>query len=404
MTAGPAVDARRGVVLYVLLTLLLALQPASTDLYLPSLPDIRAAFGVTTGTVQLTLSGFTAVFAVASLVYGPLSDRYGRRPVLRAALALYAVGTLGCVLAQDVGQLVAFRMVQAAGASAAPTLARAVVRDLHDRDRGASVLSYMTFAMTFVPILAPPLGGVLVDLFGWRSAFVALLAFGAVVLVGTWTVLPETNAFRDPGATRIAPLIAGYRSLLSSRTYLGYALCPTVSYSGIFAYISGSSFVLIETVGLSPVEYGIAFGVTVSGYLLGTFLGGRFATRIGTLALVRTGAMLAFAGGATAVASALTMPPSVVAIVLPIWLYNTGAGFLLPGGFAGCVAAFPRIAGTASALAVAMQLTAGTIVGLLVGAFHDGSAMPHSLAALLAGTVGILATRGLLRRERAVAP
>ncbi|MFN8720144.1 MAG: multidrug effflux MFS transporter, partial [Rhodospirillales bacterium] len=289
MTAGPAVDARRGVVLYVLLTLLLALQPASTDLYLPSLPDIRAAFGVTTGTVQLTLSGFTAVFAVASLVYGPLSDRYGRRPVLRAALALYAVGTLGCVLAQDVGQLVAFRMVQAAGASAAPTLARAVVRDLHDRDRGASVLSYMTFAMTFVPILAPPLGGVLVDLFGWRSAFVALLAFGAVVLVGTWTVLPETNAFRDPGATRIAPLIAGYRSLLSSRTYLGYALCPTVSYSGIFAYISGSSFVLIETVGLSPVEYGIAFGVTVSGYLLGTFLGGRFATRIGTLALVRTG-------------------------------------------------------------------------------------------------------------------
>jgi DHA1 family bicyclomycin/chloramphenicol resistance-like MFS transporter len=308
------------------------------------------------------------------------------------------------VLAQDVGQLVAFRMVQAAGASAAPTLARAVVRDLHDRDRGASVLSYMTFAMTFVPILAPPLGGVLVDLFGWRSAFVALLAFGAVVLVGTWTVLPETNAFRDPGATRIAPLIAGYRSLLSSRTYLGYALCPTVSYSGIFAYISGSSFVLIETVGLSPVEYGIAFGVTVSGYLLGTFLGGRFATRIGTLALVRTGAMLAFAGGATAVASALTMPPSVVAIVLPIWLYNTGAGFLLPGGFAGCVAAFPRIAGTASALAVAMQLTAGTIVGLLVGAFHDGSATPHSLAALLAGTVGILATRGLLRRERAVAP
>ncbi|MFN7634801.1 MAG: MFS transporter, partial [Acetobacteraceae bacterium] len=109
MTAGPAVDARRGVVRYVLLTQLRALQPASTDLYLPSLPDIRAAFGVTTGTVQLTLSGFTAVFAVASLVYGPLSDRYGRRPVLRAALALYAVGTLGCVLAQDVGQLVAFR-------------------------------------------------------------------------------------------------------------------------------------------------------------------------------------------------------------------------------------------------------------------------------------------------------
>jgi DHA1 family bicyclomycin/chloramphenicol resistance-like MFS transporter len=254
--------------------------------------------------------------------------------------------------------------------------------------------------MTFVPILAPPLGGVLADAFGWRSAFVSLLVFGGLVLVGTWSVLPETNRFRDPGATRIAPLLAGYRLLLSSPVYVGYALCPAVAYAGIFAYISGSSFVLIETVGLGPAEYGIAFGATVSGYLLGTFLGGRFATRVGTRALVRVGSLLALAGGTAAVGSAVLLAPSTLAVVLPIWLFNTGAGFLLPGGFAGCVAAFPRIAGTASALAVALQLGVATVVGVLVGTFHDGTSLPHALAALGGGVVGVWATWHLLRNDR----
>jgi DHA1 family bicyclomycin/chloramphenicol resistance-like MFS transporter len=375
----------------VTLTALVAYGPISTDLYLPSLPAMQQAFSTDSAAVQLTLTAFAWGFAVAQLVYGPLSDRFGRRPVLLCGLGIYLVASLGCLMATTVEGLVLGRFLQALGACAGPVLGRAVVRDLYGPVDSGRMLAYMGTAMALIPAAAPLLGGVLEVAFGWRANFVALAVFGALVLGLTWFALPESHFDRDAGATHPARVLRNFASLLRHRGFLASTLAVSASFAGLFAFISGSPFVLIEVLGLPPERFGLGFLAAVVGFMGGSFLSGRLLSRYGSARLVTAGCALCLAGGMAMALPALLGVASLLSVLGPCWLYFSGAGLAIPVGFAAALAPFPRMAGAASSLLGFLQMGLGGVAGMLVGHFHDGTPWPMALVMAVGGALALLA-------------
>jgi len=388
-----------------LLTALVALGPISTDLYLPSLPSLARYFAVGVGDIQLTLSVFLVGLATAQLVYGPLSDRFGRRPVLLVGLAIYAVASVVCMLSPSVPVLVAARFVQAVGACVGPVLGRAIVRDVYGREGAARVLAYMSAAMALAPAIGPILGGFLEQWFGWRINFLALVLYGTGGLIITWRILPETNKAPDEQAAQVIRILLGYRGFLNHRAYVGYVLCCAFAYSGIFAFISGSSYVLQEVVGLGPIGFGLCFAGIVIGYIIGTVMAGRLSRRLGIDRLVAVGAGIGVAGGALLLALALaasaeTAIGGALLIVGPMLVFMIGVGLVLPNSIAGAIGPFPRAAGAASALLGFTQMTGAAAIGIAVAALYDGSAVPMTATIALAA-LGVLLAFLLLVRPAA---
>ena len=387
-----------------LLTAMVALGPISTDLYLPSLPGLARYFQVSVADAQLTLSSFLIGLATAQLIYGPLSDRFGRRPVLLVGLAIYVIASIVCAFAPSVPILVFMRFLQAVGACVGPVLGRAVVRDVHGRDGAARVLAYMSAAMALAPAIGPIIGGFLEEWYSWRANFLALVCYGIVGLVLTWQILPETNKVLDLEAARLERILRGYHGFLGHRTYVGYVLCCAFAYSGIFAFISGSSFVLQEVVGLGPVEYGFCFAGVVIGYIIGTVLAGRLSRRLGIDRLIVVGAGFAVAGGALLLGLALagvarTGLGGALVIVGPMLIYMIGTGLVLPNSIAGAIGPFPRAAGAASAFLGFTQMTVAAVVGIVVAHLHNGTSVPMA-AAVAVVALGEVAAVVLLVRPR----
>ena len=385
-----------------LLTALVALGPISTDLYLPSLPSLAHYFGVGVDDIQLTLSVFLVGLATAQLAYGPFSDRFGRRPVLLVGLAIYVAASIVCMLSPSVSVLVAARFVQAVGACVGPVLGRAVVRDVYGREGAARALAYMSAAMALAPAIGPILGGFLEDWFGWRVNFLALVLYGSSGLVITWRILPETNKAPDPQAAQLIRILFGYRGFLNHRAYVGYVLCCAFAYSGIFAFISGSSYVLQEVVGLGPIGFGLCFAGVVIGYIIGTIVAGRLSRRLGIDRLIAVGAGIGVAGGALLLALALAGSTrsgfaGALLIVGPMLLFMIGVGLVLPNAIAGAIGPFPRAAGAASALLGFTQMTAAAAIGIAVATLYDGSSVPMT-ATIAAVAVGVLLAFMLLVR------
>ena len=382
----------------VLLTALVAFGAISTDLYLPSLPAIGRAFASDTAEVQLTLSVFLAGFAVSQVVYGPLSDRFGRRPVLIGGLGLYVAASLACMAAPSIELLIAARFLQALGACAGVVLGRAVVRDVYGRERAAKALSYMSMAMALAPALGPILGGLLQVWFGWRANFLVLAAFGTGSLLGVFLLLPETSPQRGLAAGGAAQMLRNYLILARDPVYLGHVLVTAFAYSGIFAFISGSSFVLIEVLGLSPDQYGLCFAAVVAGYMIGTFASGRFSLALGLERLMLAGALIGLAGGVLALGLAMAGVLAVAAVVAPVFLFMIGAGLMLPNAIAGAIAPYPMMAGTASAFLGVVQMGVAAAVGIAVGHLHDGTARAMT-GALTVVALGALISRLVLVRR-----
>lgn len=371
--------------LAILLTTLVALGPLSTDLYLPALPTLAQAFATDAARVQLTLSVFLAGFAVAQLFYGPLSDRYGRRPVMLFGLALYFVSSLACMLAPGIDTLILARFFQALGACAGPVLGRAIVRDVYGPVQAARVLAYISGAMAIAPMIGPLLGGWLTVWFGWRANFAALTLFSAVQVAATFMLLGESNAHRDPEATRPRRIAGNFGDLLSARLYLGYLLCFSFAYAALFSFISGSSFVLIELHGLSPQWYGASFGFVVTGYIAGTVASGRLTLKLGPPRMVLMGALLGTAAGTLMAVLALTGVHSVWAILLPMVVFMVATGLVMPNAIGGALAPYPKMAGAASALMGFVQMSLSALVGIAVGHAYAGSAIPMTAAIALCG-------------------
>lgn len=386
------------------LTMVVALGPISTDLYLPSLPAIGEAFGTGTSEVQLTLSVFLVGFAVSQLIYGPLSDRYGRRPVLLLALLIYLAATVACGLAGSIEELVVARFFQALGACAGPVVGRAVVRDVFGRDRSARVLSYMALAMALAPAIGPVIGGYLEINFGWRANFVALGVFGVLSLAGIWALLPETNLYPDPSAAKPRKLLANYASLVKDPLYLGYVFLCTFSYAGIFAYISGSSFILIEGLGLSPSAFGWCFSAIVVGYMAGTFASGRLTQRLGINRMILIGTLFECAGGLSGLILAVAGEFSLVSVVAPTVVFLMGTGMTMPNSIAGAVGPYPKMAGAASALLGFTQMSVAAAVGIAVGHSGGQSALGMMIALAVVALAALLSFILLVRPRSAVAP
>jgi DHA1 family bicyclomycin/chloramphenicol resistance-like MFS transporter len=385
-----------------LLTALVALGPLSTDLYLPSLPSLARYFAVGVEDIQLTLSVFLVGLATAQLVYGPLSDRFGRRPVLLVGLTIYVIASFFCMLAPSVPVLVAARFVQAVGACVGPVLGRAVVRDVYGREGAARVLAYMSAAMALAPAIGPILGGFLEEWFGWRINFLALVIYGSGGLVIAWRILPETNKSPDLQAAQPIRILLGYRGLLNHRAYVGYVFCCAFAYSGIFAFISGSSYVLQEVVGLGPIGFGLCFAGVVIGYIIGTMVAGRLSRQLGIDRLIGIGAGIGVAGGALLLALALADSTrsgvaGALLIVGPMLVFMIGVGLVLPNSIAGAIGPFPRAAGAASALLGFTQMTAAAAIGIAVAALYDGSSVPMT-ATIAVVALGVLLAFMLLVR------
>ncbi|WP_404382909.1 multidrug effflux MFS transporter [Caenispirillum salinarum] len=387
----------------VLLTALVAFGPVSTDMYLPSLPAMTRAFETSVSMVQLTLSVFTAGFAFGMLFYGPLSDRFGRLPVLMGGVTLYVAASVVCMVAPTIEALLAGRFLQALGACAGPVLGRAIVRDVYDRAEAARMLSYMAAAMALAPAVAPLIGGGLHAAFGWQSNFVVLTGFGVVILAAVWVALQETNRHRDPHALRPSRIIANFLHLLKSRAFMGHTACVALAFGGLFSFISGSSFVVIDVLGVKPGYFGFAFMAVVIGYITGAFGGGRLTGRLGIERMLFIGSLLVAAAGTTAMALAWAGVETVVAVIAPISVYFLGAALVMPNGTAGAIGPFPRMAGAASSLLGFLQMGMGSLTGYLVGLLHDGTTrvMTTSIGLMGLATLGVflLAVRGLREGE-----
>ncbi|MDP6572876.1 MAG: multidrug effflux MFS transporter [Rhodospirillales bacterium] len=384
----------------VLLAALFALGPLSTDMYLPALPAMSRSLGTGVGPVQLTLSVFLVGFAVSQLVMGPLSDRFGRRPVLLVGLAVYLVATLACVFAPSIEALIAARFFQSLGACTGVVLGRAVVRDVYGRARTARMLAYMSAAMAVAPLVAPIIGGYVVVWFDWRAVFMVLAAFGLTMLVLVAAFLRETNEHLDVHAARPGPMIRNYVALFTVRRYVGYMLTNAFVYSGLFAFISGSPFVLIDFLGLEPRLFGLSFATIIVGYMAGTLTAGRLTLGLGVDTMVLLGSVVALASGVAAGILAWAGADHVAAVVAPMFFYMVGMGIVMPNCMAGAIAPFPAMAGTVSALLGFVQMGLAALVGVLVGQFHDGTQAPMTTAIAAMGVCTFAGYFMLIRRRR----
>lgn len=358
------------------LALLLGLQPLTTDLYLPTLPLLARDLAAPMAAVQLTMSALILAFGISQLVWGPVSDRVGRRPVLLGGLAAYAAASAAATLAGSIELLISARVVQGAALAAAVVCARAMVRDLYEPHDGARVMSLGMSGLGLIAVCGPALGGALAAGFGWRSALAAVTLAGAAVLVFVWLALPETTRRRDPHATRLAPLVANARHVLTHPTFLAWNGLTTASYGGLFVVLGASSFVYMETLGLSAAAYGVALGSGAFAYLIGTFVCRHWLLRHGLAGAVKRGAWFTLAGGLSIVALHLAGVQAVWAVLLPQWLFALGHGVHQPCAQTGAVGPFPHCAGVASALAGCMLSLVAFATGLWLGGAIDGSVRP----------------------------
>ena len=386
-----------------LLAMLSMLGPLSMDMYLPSLPDIAHVLQAPIARVQLTVSSYLIGFAVGQVVYGPLSDRRGRRPVLLAALGLYLASTLVCAATQSVGPLIAARFLQGVAGSGATVLARAIVRDLYSGVRAARELSLIGSISAFAPIMAPMIGGVLQTAFGWRASFIAMSAAAVIGAVVAGRLLPETLRRRASEPISLSYLLRSYSAVLRHRGFLAYLGILTASYAGLFAWISGASVVLQDVYGLSALAFGIIFALGSGGYMAGATAAARLVVRFGLDRTLGLGAVFLAAGGvgsAVVVAAPISNGAWLVAVMA---IYLAGLGLSLPQAMAGALTPFPDRAGTAASLMGVVQQTAAAIVAAAIGGYLSRSAWPVAGVVLAMGCLSFLLwalTRRLRAQER----
>lgn len=383
----------------VLVTAMLMMQPLSTDLYLASLPSLATVFEVPVSTVQLTLSLFVMGFGSAQLIVGPLSDRYGRRPVLLAGLATYLIASLLCGLSPSIDMLIAARFVQALGCCTAVMIARAIVRDAYPPEYSARVIARASTWISMAPIIGPVLGSVLQVSLGWRAAFAVLGLFSATLLVVCVMRLPETNEHKNPNAIHLSGLLENYRQVMGSHDFWSHVLPSALSYGSIFMFISGSSFILIKVLGVPTQWFGVCFAVAVSGYMTGTLICRRLLMTITGAQALHIGTACALAGGCFFLIATWLGLWHWSMVVLSMFITMASHGIIFPVTQAGAVAPFPKQAGTAAGLMGSIMMLCAFIVGSLVGATHNGTLYPMAVISCCIGSLNFITVRIMARRS-----
>ena len=399
MTATKISAAPSTVRLIVVLGSVNAIGPLSIDMYLPSFPEISRALGSSASSVQLTLTACVAGLALGQLVLGPLSDRLGRRLPLIAAMATYAVASLLCATASSVGMLIAFRFVQGLAGAGGIVIARAVVRDLRTGAAAARLFSSLLLVTGLAPILAPLLGGQLLALTAWEGVFVALSILSALLAVLVATALPETLPAERRTTDGLGRTVQTMGRLLRNRTFLGHGLTSGLIFGALFAYISGSSFVLQGIYGMSPQLYSAAFAMNGLGLIVGSQINARLVERVGPRRLIRFGLACVVTSAIVLLVVVAVGGLSVWALLAPMFVIVSCLSFILPNATALALADQAGVAGTASAVLGLIQFLVGALAAPLVGVAGPETAVPMGvvMVALAFGAVGAHAATGRRR-------
>ena len=372
----------------VVLALLLGIQPVTTDVYLPALPALQQDLRAPMPQVQLTFAALLLAFGTSQLVWGPLSDRFGRRPILLWGMGAYVLASVACVLAPNMPLLIAARIAQGAAMGAAVMCARAIVRDLYPPLEGARMMSQGLSGLGVIAIACAPLGSLLTELHSWRAAMAVLVAFGVL----TWGLLAlrfrETLAAPNPNALAPRTLWRSWARIARHPTFITYSLLATGSYVGLFIFLATSSFVLIEGLGVGKLAYGAIMAGQSVLYIIGTVVCRRLLVRRGIRRTVFAAGCVTFSAGVSMAALAWLgwgQPwYGPWAVVLPQALFIMAHGVHQPVGQSGTVAPFPQMAGAASALNGFVMMATAFPVGLWLGRAMDGTARPMALAYLVA--------------------
>lgn len=387
--AAPTGRAAAGRGLLAVLVLATALGPFAMQVFLPALPAIQAGFAASPAEAQLAFSLSTLAIALATLVYGPLSDRIGRRPALTGGLLLYLAGTALCLFAPSLELLILGRIVQAAGGCAGMVLSRAIVRDLYPREQAAQALAWITMAMVVAPMMAPALGGLLVDAAGWRSIFALGLLAGLVVHLACRARLVETGR---PGETVAGPraMLGAFAILLRHRAFQGYAAQAAFSMAVFFGFLAAAPFLVVETYRRPAVEYGLLFVLVSGAFMAGNFAAARLSARFGSERMILWGSAGSLAGAALALALALSGVWTPLALFLPTAMGGFAQGLAMPNAQAAIVSVHPGLAGSASGLAGFLQMATAALAAQLVGSLATGSPVPVTFAMTLCATLALL--------------
>jgi len=384
----PAADWRVRLVL----STLMAFAAISTDLYLPALPQVAADLLADPARIQLTIAAYLAGFTAGQLLWGPIGDRYGRRAPITAGTVLFIIGAAACAFSQSASQLIAGRVVQALGASAGVVLARAIVRDLYERDRAAQMLSRLMIVMLIAPLIGPTIGGQILALAGWRAIFLTLVAVGLASLLSL-RLLPETLTAERRNPAPLTHAFAGFATLLRDPALRACAGAIACYYAGTFAYIAASPFAYITYYGVPPQLYGILFGLGVGGIMLTNILNARLVVRLGADRMMRLGTAITALSGLALAYDGLTGTAGLWGLVVPMFFYTAASGFIVANAMATALANYPSRAGAVSALVGAIQW-AGAILGSTIAAtLADGTPWPMTAMLAIGGIGAATCTR-----------
>ncbi len=380
------------------LILIAGVSALSMNVFLPSLPKMTVYFDTEYRLIQLSVSAYLLCNAILQIIVGPISDRYGRRPVILYGFALFALATLGCIYAQTVEVFLAFRMLQAV-VVVGIVLSRAVVRDMVPQDQAASMIGYVTMGMAIVPMIGPAIGGLLDEAFGWQANFWLLFALGLATLWVCWRDMGETATERS---TSFAAQFRQYPELLMSRRFWGYCLAAAFGAGAFFAYLGGAPYVGSEVYGLEPGTLGIYFGAPALGYFLGNWVSGRYSVRYGINRLIVVGTVLTSMGLAVSLTLFYAGLGSVNIFFGFMTFVGLGNGLVMPNANAGLLSVRPHLAGSASGLGGAIMIGGGAALSALAGALLQPGrgAYPLLWIMFLSSTMAVICITYVLQRER----
>lgn len=398
----PEIQTRAAATPWRLLALLMAMTaigPATLNIVVPAMPALVKQLGSDTGTVQFTLSLYLLSLATAQLLLGPLSDRFGRRPVVLAGLALNVAASLAAIAASSIGGLIGARVIQALGASSGIVIGRAIIRDLYERDRAAAMIGLVTTAMVIAPMISPLIGGILDTAFGWEAIFLFISMLCGAVLLWAVLALPETR----PATVAHTPgtMITEWRALMGNAKFHGYVLCGALGSAPFFTFLGGGPHVVVTLMGRTSAEYGLWFVVTSLGYMAGNFTASRLSQRFGVDSMIMAGIVFELIGASLTALLVATIPEAGPAIIfLPQLLISYGNGLLLPNSIAGAISLRPQAAGAASGMTGFVQMAVGAAstqaVSIVLTGASDAMPMAWMLVAAVIATAA--AFWGLVRR------
>lgn len=366
-----------------------ALTPFAIDMYLSAMPEIAKDLGVSPGQVQKTLAAYTAGFAIGQLIHGPISDSYGRRPILIVGISLFLIGAIVSAMVNDITVLTYVRAAQGFCGAAAAVVIQALVRDMFDRDDFARTMSFITLVMTVAPLIAPMMGGYLAVWYGWRSIFWLLAAYALFVIFLVVMFIPETLSPARRPPLRIGSTLRNYAKILRCKESVGYIFSSGFSFAGMFSFLTAGSFVYIDYYGVTIEGFGYLFALNVVCLIVMTTINGRFVRKVGSQNMLQLGLVIQLVAGLSLVVTQM-LDLGLWGVVVPVMCYVGSISIVGSNSMACVLNNYPELAGTASSLAGTIRFGTGTIVGVILATFHVHSAWPMVGAMALCSVLSAL--------------